>query len=88
MESIWKFSIAVTDDQEVEMPEGARIVTVQAQKGSLYLWAIVEPSAPMKKRRIKVVGTGHPKDALSNLVYIGSAQMAGGTLVWHVFEEA
>lgn len=88
MESIWKFPIVVTDDQEVEMPEGARIVTVQVQKGTLNLWAIVDPSAPLKKRHIKVVGTGHSQSSLSSLSYIGTAQMMEGTLIWHVFEEA
>lgn len=85
MKAIWKFKLNVTDKQEVEMPKEATILCVDTQAEMLCLWAIVDPEAAKEKRAIAIVGTGHamPQETLS---YIGTAQMSGGALIWHVFE--
>lgn len=83
MKSIWKFKIT---QPEVEMPMGAKILTVQSQHNVPTIWAIVNTEEDMKKRTFIVVGTGHeiPKGKLN---YIGTIQQMTGMLVWHVFEE-
>lgn len=73
-----------TDNQEIEMPEGAEILTVQMQKTDLCLWAIVDPEAKKVKRKFNVFGTGHEIDIKGT--YIGTFQMHGGDLIFHVFE--
>ena len=84
MKQIWRFPLGIVDAQNVDMPEGARILTVQQQGACLCLWAIVDPDAAPRPRRILIAGTGHP--CFDGLRYISTAQTAAGRLVWHVFE--
>lgn len=86
-ERIWKFQLAPVESQDILMPAGARILTVQTQRDVLCLWALVDPQARTKPRDIRIVGTGHQAD-MNTMQYLGTAQMVGGALVWHVFEEA
>lgn len=85
MKTIWKFPLAVQDRQDIQVPEGASFLSVKTQNGSLCLWAIVDPSQPKQRRTIEILGTGHKLDE-SEREYIGTAIMADGALVWHIFE--
>jgi hypothetical protein len=87
MRKIFKYQIDVVHRQECFMPTGAKILSVQCQRGMLCLWAEVDPAEPPSPRIIQVVGTGHEFKESDKLAFIGTAQMAGGDLVWHVFEE-
>ncbi len=84
MKQIWKYNILTKDWQSIWMPEGAEILTVQTQHDKPKLWALVDPLAPQVERIIRVVGTGH--DFRGTGTYIGTFQMFGGDLVFHVFE--
>ena len=85
MHTIWKFELEVTDEQEVEMPQGAQLMDVQEQGGKVCLWAAVDSEAPKEKRTIEIIGTGHPIDVENvDRVYVASTQQ--GPFVWHVFE--
>lgn len=87
--AIWKFPLDVADEQTLNMPAGAKILTVQIQFGVPTIWAEVEPSEPkIQQRRIAVFGTGHTIPALKPLTYIGSVQQDGGNLIWHIYEIA
>jgi hypothetical protein len=81
--TIWKFTLELTDLQGMEMPSGARILTVAAQGSSVCLWAHVDPEAPRETRTIRLYGTGHPMPENPG-VYLGTFQMA--PLVFHAFE--
>lgn len=85
MKTIFKFAIPITDLQVVNMPEGAEVLTAQMQGSELCLWALVDPEADRKPRQFRIAGTGHKLPADPG-AYIGTAQMHGGQLVWHVFE--
>lgn len=86
--TIWKFELSIDDEIVVQMPEGARILSVQTQGGPIpMLWAVVDPTAPKVKRRLILRGTGHPmslEDAI--LPFIGTFQLQGGALVFHLFD--
>lgn len=89
--AIWKYPLALADEQSIEMPEGATVLSVQAQNGAVTLWAEVRPYHPLKARRFRIYGTGHPIDR-NNLKYIGTVQMPSSFMeqlpfVWHIFEE-
>lgn len=88
--TIWKFPLKMIDDQFVQMPNGAQILTAQCQGEELCLWALVNPKAEKKPRHIEIFGTGHPvpKSMGVDRRYIGTAQQHNGILVWHVFERA
>ena len=84
--TIWKFPLALVDAYPVDMPRGARILSVADQNGTLCLWAEVDPEAPCETRRIRIVGSGHPVPQEPKLQFIGTAVQ--GPFVWHVYEAA
>lgn len=84
---IYKYALKIEDEQAVEMPAGARILTVQMQHGQPQLWALVEPGQPLQHRSIIVAGTGHPVHFSQDARHIGTFQMHEGALVFHVFED-
>ena len=86
--TIWKFELNFTDNQEVEIPIDAEILTVQTQGEVLCLWALVDPTLEKEKRTFEVFGTGHSihYDMGVSRIYIGTFQLHEGSLVFHVFE--
>jgi hypothetical protein len=85
--TIWKYPFPTTDEFQLDMPAGAKILTVQAQQGHPCMWALVEPEFVRVVRRFRIFGTGYPVDLAPNRRdYIGSYQLEGGALVSHVFE--
>lgn len=85
-ETIWKYPLQVTDSQTVAMPKASRILTVKTQAGQPCLWAWVDSEAPLEKRTFETFGTGHPMPSSRAREHIGSYQLNGGALVFHVFE--
>ncbi len=95
MRVIFKYSLSISDQVLLYLPEGAEVLSVQGQEDQLVLWAIVDPSQNVEPRSFSVYGTGNPFQS-DNARYIGTAQvqvlpgveatnpMMG---VWHVFEE-
>ena len=42
MKRIYKYQLIVTDRQDVQLPEGAEILTIQTQVDTPCLWALVD----------------------------------------------
>ena len=86
--TIWKYELETTDELRIEMPIGAEILTVQNQMGVPCLWALVNPEAKTEMRLFRIYGTGHivNKSIIVRKNYIGSYQLQGGCLIFHVFE--
>ncbi len=85
MISIWKFNLQTIDKQEIKVPIGAELLTVQIQNGEPCLWARVDTDEMIEVRQIAIHGTGHELPDTTRK-YIGTYQMANGTLIFHVFE--
>ena len=85
--TIWKFTLEAADRQVAYMPRGARILSVGEQRGDINVWAIVDPEVPTEARTFLVLGTGHPAAGASGATFLGTVQLLGGSLVFHVFEE-
>ena len=85
MKTIYKYPLII-GDQDIEMPKGAQILTVQVQNDMPCLWALVAPSNPPELKRITVAGTGHNIFEVDLLAYVGTFQLHGGELVFHVFQ--
>ncbi len=86
--TIWKYNLAVKDEQIIELPEKSTILTVQAQNDMICLWALVNPETDVKERRcIRVIGTGHAINDFDNLKYISTVQIFNGKLVFGIFEK-
>ena len=88
MQTIWKYPLEVTDEQDLKMPRGARLLHVGCQDGyQPVLWALVELSASLVARRILIFGTGYPipdRGAVIEPAYVGTS--VGTPFVWHVFD--
>ena len=86
--TIWKFELEVTDNQYVNMPYGAELLSVQTQGTTPCLWALVDAKNPTEERHFEVFGTGHPVNCDMGIErkYIGTFQLSGGATVFHLFE--
>lgn len=74
----------------LELPEGARILSLQAQRGfgteGPVLWALVNPRSPLGRRIFFWAPTGGEGGDFGRAVYHGTVQLFGGALVLHLFE--
>ena len=93
MKQILKFKLEIISEQIIDVPQSAKILTVQIQNGIPVLWIIVKDGiVPYCKRQRKIVtyGTGHTlperydEPKYWKRKYIGTYQK--GDFVGHVFE--
>jgi len=85
--TIWKFSFDVSNEVNIEMPKGARIICVADQNTVPCIWAIVNPDNPMELRNFFIRGTGSLLGEADPSGYIGTFQQLNAALVWHLFEK-
>lgn len=91
MRTIHKFPLAITDIQNIALPNQVKILCVQMQRGVPCLWVLLDPDEPYRMVAIIMRGTGHPIDDDDEVGdYIGTVQqeivgLAASILVWHVF---
>ena len=86
--AIHKYPIDVADVQDIDLPSRAKILSFQIQYDVPCIWALVDIEAPMKPRRLHLVGTGHRREEdFFKGKFIGTVQADNGMLVWHLFEE-
>ncbi len=84
MKTIYKYSIG-KDIETLMIPAGAEILCVQTQNGHIQMWALVDTAREKEPRTFIARRTGFVcADPIGK--YIGSVQVEGGRLVFHVFE--
>ena len=83
---IYKYPVPVADEFSIQVPEAARLLDVQVQRGSVQLWAMVAPDARMVTRKFALRGTGHDASGLGFAAHVGTFQLDGGALVFHLFD--
>ena len=86
MRTIWKFEVPERDKFTLELPAGAEFLCVQRQFDGTQAWFLLDPEAPKVTRRFSVAGTGHTILEAGRLSYLGTFQLHGGRLVFHLFE--
>lgn len=84
MIAIWKFVLPPVDVVDVPMPQGAKILSVQAQGGIPCVWAQVETTNVMEMRRFYVFMTGEEIDT-EHKEYLGTILLRGGSYVIHIY---
>lgn len=91
MRSIYKYDIMKVKDGIIEGPI-TKLLTAQAQHGSIMVWAEIDTEAENVKYQVIPVGTGWSLDMpageqciLDTHQYIGTVQLAGGGLIFHVY---
>lgn len=85
MITIWKQPLQITDEQFIEVPKGAELLSVQVQNGEPQIWFKCDAEAPKVYVRILVYGTGNPISPCEGEKYLSTFQVMGGQLVFHVF---
>lgn len=86
---VWKFPFQLVDYQTIELPENAAPLTVAMQDDTLCLWAVCDQTeTTYETRAFAVHGTGHAMYAapVEYLAYLGTVQLMGGSLIFHIFE--
>ena len=83
---VFRYHVPVDDNLTIDLPVGARILTVQEQCGYPYIWALVNPDAPIERRTFRLAGTCNTIECHGELLYVGTFQLRGGALVFHMFE--
>jgi len=85
---IWKSELKIKENQIIEMPVNAEILTVQTQFRVPCIWALINPKEKKENRVIEIYDTGDDIhcNADINRKYIGTFQLRCGSLIHHVFE--
>lgn len=85
---IWKYEVPINDHFTLSLPVGAEPLTVQVQAGDPQMWILLDETETIyTDRKFRVAGTGHPiQEPRESLHYVSTFQLAGGQLIFHVFE--
>ena len=89
MSVIWKFRVDPWTPV-IEMPRGARLLSVIGDGRDADVYALVDPHAPPVRRRLVLVATGE-RQRWETAVYVGTfvsdERATGGMrLVFHIFD--
>jgi len=84
--TIWKYKIAITDRQIIEMPQETKILSVQIQDNHVCLWCLIAPERTTFPRGIRIIGTGEPIEPGFDGIFIDTIQL-NKDLEFHVFDE-
>lgn len=89
---IWRYSLPITDEVGVLMPEGAQVLSVAPSRTGqrdVDLWAVVDPgndtTMGRELRKFRIVGTGNPVPSDVGR-FVGTVAVLGGRGIFHVFE--
>jgi hypothetical protein len=84
--TIYKYPLNNVGLNAVHMPTGAKILSCQLQREIPTLWAMVDDTEPLRRRRSTVVGTGHAlHESVDARGFLATLQLEDG-IVLHVFE--
>lgn len=68
----------------LQLPKHAKVLEMGLQNNEFFIWAFVDPSAPMEERKFVFFGTGTEVQNAAHLRYISSWV---SSLVFHLFED-
>ncbi len=85
---VYKYPLPIEAEGFIEMPAGAKILSVQAQRGIPMVWALVDPTTKaLAKHWFFVFGTGTPIDFdLGDASFLGTFQLEDGLVMVHVWD--
>ena len=86
MRTIYKYPLSIKDEIKVRMPHNAQVLTIQVQHDVPCIWAMVDTAAEKVTRKFAVRGTGHDCQDMPANAFVGTFQMHGGALVFHLFD--
>jgi hypothetical protein len=71
------------EELEVELPERFHICDIYHQDNKIYMWAVVDDTSPLVKRKIMTIGTGWEIECPQGLQFLRTVHMPNGC-VCHV----
>lgn len=86
---IWRYELKVADVQDIEIPNGSILLSVQAQNETPCLWALIYNTEAEKETiRLRTIGTGNPisDEDFDPQDFLGTYQLKCGSFVGHVFQ--
>lgn len=85
MQTIYKYKLAVTDFQQIELPLGAKVLSVGLDpSGDVCLWAKVHrKETATYDAAIAIVGTGNDAEMSDRYKFMGTVKQ--GPFMWHIF---
>ena len=86
MQTIYKYLLN-TGSTVVPVPKGGVVLSAQEQFGDVCVWVVVDTDREFEDRHFEVFGTGHFMSE-GERDFIGTVQLMGGSLIFHVFEKA
>lgn len=88
VKTIFKYKFEVYDNVHIVMPLDSEILSVQVQDEIPCIWALVDAQNKLETRRFEIFGTGYLVECNSQIQrkFIGTFQLGGGRLVFHLFE--
>lgn len=91
MKTIYKYPLAWLDEQIINLPKDAMILSVVWIRGEICVYALVDTDALETERRtIEIVGTGNPippNTEPATRTFLGTVHNENQTLVFHIFEK-
>jgi hypothetical protein len=90
MSRIFKYQLKVTDSQRIMLPYGSKVLSVENQKETIVMYAIVdEEQEHMANIGVRIAGTGHKieQHIIMDYRFLGTVKMLNGDLMFHVFVE-
>lgn len=88
MKAIYKYRIESDRHEPIEMPKGAKVLSVGMQGTDIFFWAEVDTVTDEKEKRYFIVyETGHRINDELNLKYVGTIVNENTILIttFHVF---
>lgn len=84
---IYKYDLEITEEQSIEIQKNYRILSIQSQKDSLRLWALIDKDETIfEKIDIRIYGTGKTlPENISAFQHYTTIELCDGNLVWHIF---
>lgn len=90
IQKIYKYELKPNGSQNIVIPKGSEILTIQSQYGKACMWCLcpIVEDGDYDCRNIEIYATGEPiaSDMGVTRDYLGTFQLENGRLVFHVFE--
>lgn len=84
---IFKYTISENIVNVIEMPIGAKVLSIQEQHGEICIWALVDDNEVEKENRVfEVWVTGAEIYFDKEKEFLETVQLYNGSIVLHVFE--
>ena len=87
MNSILKYILETIDEQTIQIPQPAEILSVKEQNGNMVLYAIADTTRETKPMTIRIVGTGHPFKDFKVWKFIDTVKLLDGKIMFHIFQK-